>query len=101
MAADRKYIDLEDDKDLEHAVDLAMSSKASLVVRRGGRNIAIVRPLEMTENDEEKTARDVRIEAAFRATAGGWEGNLDIDEFQEANRASRENSFREPISWSF
>lgn len=99
MVAERKYIDLESHPDLTSVVDLAVASGASFVIRRAGRDVALVQPLEAEDDDRLEAERAARIEEGFRATAGGWEENVDVDRFLEANRESRENSFRDPMPW--
>lgn len=78
MAAERKVIDIEDVTDFVKLVDDVRRSHEAQIIRREGREVAIIEPLVARRPRRVITEQDME---EVRALAGTWRGHLDGDEF--------------------
>jgi len=93
-------IDIDEPTDVSSLIDGLESTLDPVILRRGGREIAMITPLgrgrstapplpskEITEEDR----------AAARAAAGSWVGNVDFDAFRKALADSRALPPKPPV----
>ncbi len=94
-----KVIDIGEFAEISRLIDDAEEAGGPVVLRRGGRDVAVLSPLAPdhmpTESIPHQEVTD-EDRAAFRAAAGGWK-DFDADAFLEQNRASREAGSRPPV----
>lgn len=92
MANDPQTVDIEDEPVLLRFFEEVRASGEPLLVTHDGEKLVIVSPAEQfvpSEGDnqpKEKTEADLK---RFLATAGGWRGKLDIEEFKRHNAERR------------
>lgn len=91
MARTLASIDVGDSLDLKRLVDEVRASGEPVVLRQNGEDVAVVLPPGHAQGVEVETRPRVSEadRRAFLATAGGWEGLIDVDEFIEDTYASR------------
>lgn len=92
MAAERRYIDLEDKPDLNVLVDEATRTRSGVVLRRGGRVVAIVEAAPAIAFQDERDRSDMLTE-----TSGAWIGLVNPTDL--ANRVERRLETRPPAKF--
>lgn len=97
MAADRKYVNIEDKPDLAAVARDVRDSGESVVLREAGHQFAVISPISEHEPDE-RTAQDRRDR--IMAHAGSPKRLID-DDFLEENDRQRGNLSRQPQSNDF
>ena len=96
MAAERKYIKIEEEPDIADVAHDLISDRVPVVLRMAGKDIAVINPLPLRKKGQSSKSSDEAI-AKFRATSGRWKGLIDADEFLRANDESRGLSPRTPV----
>jgi hypothetical protein len=92
MAAERKIIDVEDNPNLAELARAVRDSGEEIVVREGGRNLVVVRPLSPSEIAYIDDPEDRR--KGLMDFAGSMEGLIELDLMREiyASRGGRSRS---------
>ena len=99
MVAERKIVDIEDIPEVEALTRELDEHPEGLVLRRGGRQIAVLSMLpdvhlaQNTGGPKWKTMTPEEREM-FRSLAGAWVGMLDFDQLDQDRAAQREESLR-------
>ena len=88
-------IDVDDLPELEDLAREVRASGTPRILRRGGEEIAIVRPLPPAARRRRATTEEAYEN--FRSTAGGWAGLVDGDELIKQIYADREIPERPPV----
>lgn len=96
MATVTDAIDISENPALLRLVDGLRASHGSVVLRRGGEDVALITPLESSQGYpwRQPTEDDY---AAFRTAAGSWRGHLDAERFIRDNHESRQISTRPAV----
>jgi prevent-host-death family protein len=87
MGVARRFIDLEEQPELARLVDAVSGTHEPIVLRRHGKDLAVVVPLDDASAfapGRDKTASD---HEAFLRSAGGWQGIVDQDDMEEIYRS--------------
>ena len=90
MVAERRVIDIDESPDLIRLVDDLDASHAGTVLRRNGKEIAIVEPIEQPSRRRHRRTDPDKLRDVLRATAGGWRGLVDADKLIEEIYAARD-----------
>jgi hypothetical protein len=88
-----EVIDIEESDELGRLLAELEPARGPVILRRGGRNIAVVSPLAPEKSGGVPAPRKQITEedrTAARAALGGWAGNVDIDRLRDALRESRD-----------
>ena len=99
MVAERKIVDIEDIPEVEALTRELDEHPGGLVLRRGGRQIAVlstisdVSPTQNADGRKWKTMTREERET-FRSLAGAWVGMVDFDQLDQDRMAHREESLR-------
>lgn len=96
---DDHAMDVEDDPALTRLMDKVLGSREPIVLRRDGMPVAVVLTVDAAEALEGNRKPTEAERAAFRMTAGGWKGLIDIDRFIEDNYESRRRSSRPAVEF--
>jgi hypothetical protein len=88
MAEARRIIDIDDVPTLLRLVEEAESAGGSILLRRGGTDVARVDPVRTTKKRGRRVITEAD-EAASRAAAGGWRGLVDVERFHVDLEESR------------
>ncbi len=99
MVAERKIVDIEDILEVETLTRELEEHPEGLVLRRGGRQIAVLSTLpevSLAQNTDGPKWRTMTPEEreAFRSLAGAWVGTVDFDQLDRDRAARREESLR-------
>jgi hypothetical protein len=97
MARGAVAVDIDDVPELERLAREVHESGTPRVLRRGGQEIAILRPLPAADRRRSRRAKSESDYATFRSTAGGWAGLVDVDQLIEQVYADREIDDRPPV----
>lgn len=90
-------IDVDDLPELARLVEELRVGGQPIVLRSGGAAVAlVVTPDSVTTGGSRRPLTEAEHEA-FRRTAGGWEGIIDVDEFLNDVRESRRLPARPPV----
>ncbi len=81
MAKELKRIDIENVPELLRIVDEMRSTNEPRVLRRGSEDVAILLPARTARRRRATRSRTKADHEAFVASAGGWKGLIDADEF--------------------
>jgi len=96
MAEHPKTIDITDVPDILRLAEEVSRSNQPRILQRAGEDLAVVLPV----GSRPKRRRGAKTEAelaAFRASAGGWKGLVDTDQFIKDVYESRRISTRPPV----
>jgi hypothetical protein len=96
MAAERKYIDIEDDPNWAEIARAVHDSGESVVVRVGGHKLAALTPLSPADDADELSPEERH--RAFMASAGSWKGLVDDEIIRDI--LDRSGRGRAPLSVS-
>lgn len=80
-------IDIDEPTDVASLIDGLEPDRNPVILRRGGREIAIITPLGRGRSNAPVLPRKQVTDedrAAARAAAGSWVGNVDFDAFRQA-----------------
>lgn len=96
MAAKLASVDIAEVHSLRELVEEVRRDGVPRLLRSENEDIALLLPVTPTtrQRRRRKTADDYD---AFRASAGGWKGIVDVDQFKRDNTASRKVSTRPTI----
>ena len=97
MARTLDAIDISDKPELLQLVDEMRAAGGSLALRRGDEDVAVLTLVERAGSFG-PPALTASERAAFLATAGGWSGIVDVEEFKANNAESRRISSRPPVA---
>lgn len=97
MARTVTVIDVEDGMDFRGLVQEVRASGESIVLREGGEEVAVVLPSDPAGDAPSRPKPSEAERQAFLATAGGWSGLIDVDEFLEDVQESRRLPPRPPV----
>lgn len=98
MAEHLSPIDIGDDPSLVRVVEEVQASKGPRVLRRDGKDVAVVMPLRQGSARHRPGRRKTEADyEAFRSAAGSWNGLIDVDQFIKDIYASRRSSIRPPV----
>lgn len=89
MARTVPVIDVDNRPALRWLVDELKASRTPVILRFAGEEVAVVSPPEIGDDRDPSRAITDDERDAFRRTAGGWEGSIDIDAFLEDTYTSR------------
>ena len=95
MAAERTFVDVEDEPNLAEIARAVHDSGEPVVVREGGRKLAVLRPLSPAESAYEDDPEERH--KAFMELAGSMKGLIDEDMMRERDE-SRRMSGRTPYT---
>lgn len=79
MATVLRCVDISDAPDLIRFVEESIVGGEPVVIRRAGRDIALLEPLSGSDDLRPRLTLTVEEEEAFRSSAGAWKGNVDGD----------------------
>jgi hypothetical protein len=96
MADARHVIEIDDSPVLLRLVEEAQSAGRPIVLRRAGADVARLEPVVAPTKRRRRVITEAAI-AASRSAAGGWKGNVDVDQFLKDNAESRRISTRPPV----
>jgi hypothetical protein len=91
-------VDVDENPELARLADELAASGEPIVLRRGGEDVAVLLPANQAIRDAPSRPLSDAEREAFLATAGGWQGLIDVDAFLDANRESRRLSCRPRVS---
>jgi len=95
MAARIDALDIDTMPELARIADEVAATGRPRSLRRGGREIAVLQPVDRTRPRRRKPSeKDVD---AFLASAGSWKGNVDVDRFLQDIYESRDRPSRPPV----
>jgi len=99
MAQELIPADITDASDLLRLVEEVHESRQPRLLRRNGEDLAVLSPVpapkkRRTRKEKTYTKED---DEAFLASAGGWKGLGDVDQFLKDNAKSRSISSRPPV----
>lgn len=86
-------IEIDDRGDVVRLVEEVRSEQAPVILRRGGRDVAVITSLDRVRTAAAPLPRkEITDEdrAASRAALGGWAGNVDVDRLRAAIKESRD-----------
>jgi hypothetical protein len=90
-------VDIDELPEIEKLATEVGESGTPRILRRGGEEIAIVRPLPPADRRRPRCAVTEEAYANFRSAAGGWAGLVDGDELIRQIYADREIDERPPV----
>jgi len=96
MAAERKYVDVEDEPNWAEIARAGHDSGESVGVRENGRKLAVLTPLSPSERAEELSPEE--RQEALMASAGSWKRLVDDDLIRQI--LDRSGHGRAPLSVS-
>jgi GGDEF domain-containing protein len=99
MARAMTAIDVGDSVDLRRLVQEIRAGGEPIVLREGGEEVAVVLPADGVGGVPPYRERSEAERQAFLATAGRWEGLIDVDEFLEDVHESRRLPPRPPVDF--
>ena len=98
MAQELRPLDISDLPDLRALVDELRRSREPRVLRVDSEDVAILTPVtaasQRRPRARTKTAADYD---AFHASAGSWDGIVDVEQFKRDNAASRQIATRPSV----
>lgn len=99
MVKELTPIDVTDTPDLLRLAEEVRRSGQPQLLRRDGEDLAVLSPVGTpTKRHTRRAKRFTKADDdAFLASAGGWQGNVDVDQFLKDNYKSRARSSRPPI----
>lgn len=97
MAGTLPVVDVDESPELRRLVDEIRACQAPVILRLDGEEVAVVSPPAAREDGEASRGLTDYEREAFRRTAGGWTGYIDVDEFLEETYASRRLPPRPPV----
>jgi hypothetical protein len=89
MAEHAKPIDITNSPELLQLAEEVRASKEARVLMRDSEELAVVVPLSARPKKRRNHRKPAADLAAFRASAGGWKGLVDVDKFLEDVYESR------------
>jgi hypothetical protein len=90
MSAERRVIDVDESPDLIRLVDDIESCNGTTVLRRNGKERAVVTPMATPARRRQRRINPDKLREALQATAGGWQGLVDTDKLIEDIYAARD-----------
>ena len=97
-ARDAKRITLDElARDVERVLDRVVRNHETVVIERGGSDVAVIRPTATKGGRRGRRPRTPADREAFLATAGAWDGLVDTDRLKADIAASRRLSSRPPV----
>ena len=84
-------------RDVAGILDRVARDHQTVVVERGGSDVAVIRPAAATHRRRRRRTRTQEDHEAFLATAGAWQGLVDTERLKADIVASRQRSSRPPI----
>ncbi len=93
-------IDIDERDEVSRLIDEMEPARGPVILRRGGRDVAVITPLAAERSSAPVLPRKVITDeerAAARAAAGSWVGNVDFDAFRQALAESRALPPRPPV----
>lgn len=92
-------VDVTNTPDLLRLAEEVRRSGLPRLLRRAGEDLAVLSPVDTPAHRRARKAKTYTKadDEAFISSAGGWEGNVDVDKFLENNYESRRRSSRPPI----
>jgi antitoxin (DNA-binding transcriptional repressor) of toxin-antitoxin stability system len=95
MAAEPKMLDIDDKPEIRALVSEVKTTGKPVTLVAEGEVVAVIQPIDREPGEPGELTEEEH--AAFRATSGGWEGIVDVDEFLADNAESRRISSRPPV----
>ncbi len=89
MAKEITPLDVTDAPDLLELAEEVRRSGQGRVLRRNSEDIAVVMPVPPRSNRNTRKGRTDVDREVFLSSAGGWKGNVDVEQFLEDIEASR------------
>ncbi len=90
-------IDVTDTPELLRLAEEVRRTGRPRVLRRADEDLAVLSPVAIPAKRGSKRVKADADRAAFLSSAGGWEGNVDVDTFLEDSYESRDRSSRPPV----
>ena len=97
MARELASIDVSEAPDLLRLAEEVHQTGRARVLRRADEDLAVLSPVASPVKRRGRHIKREADRAAFLSSAGGWEGNVDVDSFLRGNDESRSRSSRPPI----
>ena len=97
MAQELIPLDVSDTPDLLRIAEEVRRSGKPRLLRRDGEDLAVIAPVTRPVKRTRKRVKTNADREAFLSSAGGWQGNVDVDRFLEDNYRSRDQSSRPPV----
>ena len=97
MARELASIDISEAPDLLRLAEEVHQSGRARVLRRADEELAVLSPVVRIRKRRGQRVTTEADRAAFLSSAGGWEGNVDVETFLRGNDESRRRSSRPPI----
>jgi hypothetical protein len=97
MARELLAVDVTDLPELRRLAEEVSRTGQPRLLRRDGENLAVLSPVTPTTRRRRRRARTEADRKAFLSSAGGWQGNVDVDAFLKDNAESRRRSSRTPV----
>src|SRR5688572_21155588 len=94
MVAKLKSVDIADVTSLRALVDEVRSDGTPRMLRSGNEDVAVLMPVSSVRSPWRRRERTTADYEAFRASAGGWQNVVDVEQFKRDNAASRSTSTR-------
>ncbi len=96
MSEDTSYIDISNVPDLLRLVEEVRTTRRPHVLRKNSEDMAVLMPVTPARHKIKRTRTKADYEA-FRATAGGWKGLVDMDKLVADIYESRRISTKPPV----
>jgi|SRR5579884_1404785 len=96
MAQTLDAIDISDNPELLRLVEAVHAGHAPRVLRAGGKDVAIMAPIETASEPRAPRPKTPEDYAAFRSSAGSW-ADVDTDKLIEEIYEQRRRSSRPPV----
>jgi len=97
VARELTPIDVTDTPDLLRVAEEVHRSGCARLLRRADVDLAVLTPVLATNKRRDRSRTSEADRAAFLSSAGGWQGNVDVDTFLNDNERSRRLPARPPL----